>query len=167
MRTVKIENKETIESIIKACKICFIGMIDLEGAPYVLPMNFAYHEGVVYLHSAPDGGLVDIINNNKKVCITFNDGEELVHQHPNVACSYRMKSRSVVCKGEVSFIDDLDEKREILNLMMQHYVGKEFSYSEPALRNVKIWAVPCDQITAKEFAAAHEKPNIIIKGKTK
>lgn len=165
MKTVEIDNKEMIEEIIKACKICFLGMIDLEGDPYVLPMNFAYHEGVVYLHSAPDGGLMDIIQKNSKVCITFNDGEELVHQHPNVACSYRMRSRSVVCKGAVSFIEDLEEKREILNLMMVHYIGKEFKYSDPAVKNVKIWAVPIDKVTAKEFAAPHDRPNPVVRGK--
>ncbi len=165
MRTVKIDNQEKIEEIIKACKVCFLGMIDLEGYPYVLPMNFAYYEGVIYLHSAPDGHLVDVINNNNNVCITFNDGEELVHQHPKVACSYRMRSKSVVCKGRVTFVEDMHEKVEILNLMMVHYVGKEFKYSDPAVKNVKIWAIPIDKVTAREFAAPHDKPNIIIRGK--
>lgn len=165
MKTVKIENEELIEEIIKACQVCYLGVIDLEGEPYVLPMNFCYNEGVVYLHSGPEGNLIDIINNNNQVCITFNVGNELVHQHPNVACSYRMKSKSVVCKGKVSFIEDLDEKIEILNLLMVHYTGMEFKYSEPAVRNVKIWSIPIDRVTAKEFAAPHNKPNIIIKGK--
>lgn len=161
MKTVNIEKREDIEQIINSCKICFLGMIDLNGDPYVLPMNFAYNEEVIYLHSAPDGGLVDIINNNNSVCITFNLGEELVHQHPKVACSYRMRSKSVICKGSVSFIEDLDEKVKILNLMMVHYIGKEFSYSDPAVRNVKIWKIPLDRVTAKEFAAPHEKPHVI------
>lgn len=165
MKTVKIENKKLIEDIIKACQVCYLGVIDLEGEPYVLPMNFCYNEGVIYLHSGPEGNLIDIINNNNQVCITFNEGNELVHQHPNVACSYRMKSKSVICKGKVSFIEDLDEKIEILNLLMVHYTGKKFKYSEPAVRNVKIWGIPIDRVTAKEFAAPHDKPNIVIKGK--
>lgn len=29
-----------------------VGMADTDGTPYVLPMNFGYKDGVIYLHSA-------------------------------------------------------------------------------------------------------------------
>ena len=42
MKTVIIENKEQVEEIISRCDICFVGITDLEGNPYVIPMNFGY-----------------------------------------------------------------------------------------------------------------------------
>lgn len=53
MKTVIIENKEQVEEIISRCDICFVGITDLEGNPYVIPMNFGYQDGVIYLHSGP------------------------------------------------------------------------------------------------------------------
>ena len=40
MKTVIIEDKQRIESIILHCDACFVGITDLEGNPYVVPMNF-------------------------------------------------------------------------------------------------------------------------------
>ena len=37
-----------------------------------------------------------------------------------------MKSRSVMCHGNVRFIEDMDEKRRILDIIMQQYVDYEF-----------------------------------------
>lgn len=45
-----------------------------------------------------------------RVCITFCEGHELVYMHRQVACSYSMKSRSVICHENVRFIEDMDEK---------------------------------------------------------
>ena len=55
MKTVIIEDKQRIESIILHCDACFVGITDLEGNPYVVPMNFGYENGIIYLHSGPEG----------------------------------------------------------------------------------------------------------------
>ena len=70
-----------------------------------------------------------------------------------------MKAKSVICRGQVSFIEDMDSKREALNIIMSHYSSREFIYSDPAVRNVKIWEIPIDSVTAKEYAAPHDKAN--------
>jgi nitroimidazol reductase NimA-like FMN-containing flavoprotein (pyridoxamine 5'-phosphate oxidase superfamily) len=139
MKTIIIEDKERVEEIISRCDICYVGITDLEGDPYVIPMNFGYQDGVIYLHSGPTGSSIDMLNKNNKVCITFSIDHELVFQHPQVACSYRMKAKSVICRGKVGFIEDLDEKRQALDIIMKHYIDREFIYSDPAVKNVKIW----------------------------
>lgn len=55
MKTLIHTDKEQIESIIRQSDVCFVGMADTDGTPYVLPMNFGYKDGVIYLHSAQDG----------------------------------------------------------------------------------------------------------------
>ena len=42
MKTVIIEDKQRVEEIISRCDICFVGITDQEGNPYVIPMNFGY-----------------------------------------------------------------------------------------------------------------------------
>lgn len=155
MKTYSIEEKERIERILKSEKICFVGMSDLEGIPYVLPMNYGYEDDVIYLHSAPEGKAIRILEKNPNVCITLCTQPTLIHQHPDVACSYRMQSESVVCNGRVVFEEEYDEKVRVLNIIMRQYVDKEFTYSAPAVRNVKIWKVAIDDIAAKEFGVRH------------
>lgn len=156
MKTVSHNNKELIESIIRKCDICFIGVVTPDNMPYVLPMNFGFDNDVIYLHSAPSGKVISCLEQNPNICITFSTDHQLAFQHPQVACSYRMKSKSVVAMGRVSFVDEKEEKRIALNIIMKQYSEKEFQYSDPAVRNVKIWKVPVDEITCKEFGAPHD-----------
>ncbi len=151
MKTIQITDPAEIAAIIRRCPYCMVGLTDLEGNPYVIPMNFAYEDGTVYLHSGPDGGKLQMIARNPHVCITFCDGHELVWMHRQVACSYSMKSRSVVCRGRVEFVDGIDEKRRILTLLMKHYTDAPCTMGEPALRHVKVWKVRVGEISGKSF----------------
>ncbi|MCT4586553.1 MAG: pyridoxamine 5'-phosphate oxidase family protein [Carboxylicivirga sp.] len=157
MQTLNHTDKEVIEAIILKANICFVGVVDQENKPYVLPMNYGYKDNVIYLHSAPDGRLIDIVNNNPNICITFSIDNELVFQHPEVACSYRMTSKSVVAMGKVQWIEDMEEKREALDILMKTYSEKQFKYSDPAVRNVKMWKIPIDEVSCKEFGAPHDQ----------
>ena len=49
------------------------------------------------------------------------------------------------------FIEAMDEKREALDIIMQQYTSDEFKYSEPAVRNVKVWEVKIDKMTCRSF----------------
>jgi uncharacterized protein len=156
MKTVEHKDIDLIETIVRKCDICFVGVVTPENTPYVLPMNFGYESGVIYLHSAPTGRVITALEANPNICVTFSTDHELAFQHPKVACSYRMKSKSVVAFGKVQFVDDMDLKRKALNIIMEQYSDKKFEYSDPAVRNVKIWVVPVDEMTCKEFGAPHD-----------
>jgi nitroimidazol reductase NimA-like FMN-containing flavoprotein (pyridoxamine 5'-phosphate oxidase superfamily) len=139
-----------MEAVIAACDTCFLGMADTDGTPYVLPMNFAYLDGVVYMHSAQEGSKIDIIERNPNVCITFCSVDKIVCQNPDIACSYSMHAISVTGWGKVVYENDPDSKINVLNIFMRHYTGKTFNYAAPAVKNVKIWRVALEKITCKE-----------------
>lgn len=160
MRTVSVEELQHIESLIRSCPLCYVGMADEQGVPYVLPMNFGYEEEVIYLHSAQEGRSISILEKNPQVCITFCTEPRLVWQDKEVACSYRMRAESVICHGKVSFEEEYDEKVKALDIIMQQYSDRAFSYSAPAVKNVKIWKVPIDKVTAKEFGVPGTKANL-------
>lgn len=157
MKTISITDRREIEGIINKCPYCTLSMVDAEGNPYAVPMNFAYHEGTIYLHSGYTGSKVEMVRRNPHVCITFCDGHELVYMHKQMACSYSMKSKSVICKGSVRFVEDMYEKRRLLDIFMRHYTDNECGYSEPAVRNVLIWAIEVEEMTCRSFGLrAHE-----------
>ena len=157
MRTVAHYNTEFIEKVIISCDVCFVGMADENGIPYVLPMNFGYRDKTVILHSAPDGKKIDILNKNNAVSIVFSTDSELVYQHKQVACSYRVQSTSVIITGKVEFVEDDEGKREALDILMENYSVDDFDYSKPAVRNVKVWRVKAETMTCREFGAPARK----------
>jgi nitroimidazol reductase NimA-like FMN-containing flavoprotein (pyridoxamine 5'-phosphate oxidase superfamily) len=161
MKTINVEDRRVVEKIIGQCRECFVGIIDKNGLPYVVPMCFGYDEGVLYLHSAPEGFLIESVEQNPVVCITFSTSSSLVYQHPDVACSYRLRASSVVCRGRVVFVEDenLEEKRRILDVLMKQYSDKIFTYSDPALRNVRVWKVKVVDFSCRKFAISRSGSN--------
>lgn len=151
MKTITITDPAEIKEIINKCPYCTVGLMDTEGNPYVIPMNFVYEDGVVYLHSGPEGSKLEMAVRHPKVCINFCEGHDLVYMHKQIACSYSMKSRSVMCRGNVRFIEDMDEKRHVLSLMMRQYTDNECHMAEPAVRNVKVWEVRAEELSCRSF----------------
>lgn len=152
MRTHFITDRNEIDAILKQCKTCYVAM-SIDNVPYVLPLNFAMDGDRVILHSAQYGRMWETIKKNPKVCINWTLGEELAWQDELVACSYRVKSKSVIVEGTAEIIDDLEEKERVVKQFMTQYRDMPFKFNAPAIRNVGILLVPIDKITAKEFGA--------------
>ena len=150
MHTQRTDN-DFINSVIAKCNICYVAVTTPENKPYVIPMNFGFRDNIFYFHGASEGKIIDCLNANPNVCITLCIDNEIKFQNAEVACSYGMKSKSVIASGKVQFVSDLDEKREILNIIMANYSGRKFEYGNPAVKNVNVWKVPVDEISCKEF----------------
>ena len=150
-RKVLYEDLEKIEEIMKKCDACFVGMADENNQPYVVPFNFGYKDKCIYLHSAQNGKKMDILRKNNKVCVSFSTDHQIAFQHPDVACSYLLKYRSVQAFGHVEFIEDPAEKVKVMNIIMQKYSGRDFKYGPPAIKEVACYKVVIDKIYGKEF----------------
>lgn len=152
MRTSFIKDQEEIDKIIQSCEHCFVGILEKDGSPYVIPMNFGYLDGNIILHSGPHGKHIDLLTADNRVCVTFcTENNRLMYQHPDVACSYSMESKSVLCKGRIEFVEDLEEKDRFIKHFMKHYTEREFKISTPAIRNIKVWLLKPESFTAKSF----------------
>lgn len=152
MRTSFITDQKEIDKIIYDCKICFVGITGEDGSPYVIPMNFGYVDGVIILHSDPHGQHVKLLEKDSRVCITFcTDNNRIYFQHPDVACSYSMEAKSVLYKGKIRFVEEFEEKEIRIKQFMKKYTDRTFKISAPAIRNVKIWLLEPEEITAKSF----------------
>jgi uncharacterized protein len=141
MKSRIITSPEEIEAIIGKCQVCHVAMIDHDGKPYVIPMNFGYDDGVIYFHSSRKGKKMDILQNHIHVCVAFNTDHELRYQNEDVACSYSMKYRSVLAYGDVEFIEDPDQKLKALSQVMRKYSSREFLFNPPSVREVACWVV--------------------------
>lgn len=155
MMTVTVEERHIIDEIITKNTVCYVGMVDADSMPYVIPMNFGYADDIIYLHSAHEGSSIRILEENPNVCITFCTEPILTYQNEEVACSYRMKGSSVICRGKVVFEENFDKKVEALNIIMRQYTEREFTYSTPAVNNVKVWKVEVEDVSTKIFGVPH------------
>lgn len=151
MRAKIITLQKDIDEIISKCDVCYAGMVDESGRPYVVPFNFGYEDGVIYLHSSHKGLKIDILKKNPEVCIVFSADHMLKFQSEQVACSYSMHYRSVQAFGAIEFVGDREEKIRILNIIMANYSERSFTYNEPSIREVCTFKVNVHRFSGKIF----------------
>jgi nitroimidazol reductase NimA-like FMN-containing flavoprotein (pyridoxamine 5'-phosphate oxidase superfamily) len=151
MRLRAITEKKEIEEIIGKCQWCHLAMSDPDGNPYVIPMNFGYRDGIIYLHGSQKGKKIDILANNPRVCINFSTDHFLRYQNKEVACSWSMRYRSVLCHGKVEFIHDPAEKTTALNIIMANYSPETFTYNPPSIREVNVFIVRVEEFEGRSF----------------
>ena len=151
MKTNIITERNLLDDIIRKCKVCHIGMIDEEGMPYVLPFNFGYADGIIYLHSGNEGRKIEIFRKNPEVCISFCNEGGIYAQSPKMGCSHTMQFRSVLVFGSIEPVTDFDEKTNVMHHIMHQYTeNREYSLGKPAVENVACYKVQIKTITGRQ-----------------
>jgi len=145
-----ITNPAELEDVIKRAKFCHIGMVD-GNEPYVIGFNFGYKDGVLYLHCSKHGHKLDVLAKNNRICAAFDVDHDFFSRHENVACSWRMRYRSVLMWGNVEMVEEYNSKLEALKIIMAHYSDIDFEFNPPAVNNVAILRVIPDRITGRKF----------------
>lgn len=151
MKSRVLEFKPELEEIINKCDLCHVAMVDKDNMPYVLPFNFGYGNGEIYLHSAQQGKKIDILKNNNNVCVAFSTDYNLRYQSEDVACSYSWKYRSVLAYGKVEFITDFNKKVDALNTFMRNYSDRKFTYNDPAVKDVNCYKVVIEKLDGRAY----------------
>lgn len=126
-------------------------MVDENGFPYVVPMNFGYSAGYIYLHSSKKGRKIEILKSNPTVSLSFSTDHQIRWQNEEVACSYSMKYRSVLVFGTVEFIEDMDAKRYALSKIMEQYSNLSFTFNDPAVREVEVFKVRIEKMEGRVY----------------
>jgi nitroimidazol reductase NimA-like FMN-containing flavoprotein (pyridoxamine 5'-phosphate oxidase superfamily) len=139
-------DRETIDAIIGRASVCRIGLCD-EGLSYVVPVCFGYAGDTLYFHSAPRGRKLGILRRNSGVCFEFDVDVETVPAKS--ACGWSMRYRSVVGFGDASLVEDPEEKRKALDVIVAQYGGQPGEYSASTLGKTAVVKIQIQHMTAK------------------
>jgi uncharacterized protein len=144
----EIKDSQTLQKVLKESEICRIALVN-GNEPYLVPMNFAYKNNTLYLHSATEGRKIDILKENNSICFQMDIKTEiLASDNP---CNWGMKYLSVIGHGKAQLIDDAIEKRNALDIIMGKYApNTSFEYSEEKVKKVAVIKVEIDGITGKK-----------------
>lgn len=116
----ELKSQEDILNILKNGKYTVISMCR-DNEPYIVSLSYGYDpdKNAMYFHAAKQGLKLDFINANKNVCATvIEDGGYVMDE-----CEHEF--RSVVFWGEMQVVDDLDEKKYGMNILLQHLEEKQ------------------------------------------
>ena len=142
----EIGDPKELESIIDRAFVCRLAMCE-ECAPYVVPLCFGYEKGALYFHSAREGRKLEILKKNPRVSFEMDIDWELVRSGDH--CN--MRYRSVIGFGNAYFVEDPEDKRNSLDLIMRHYHQEPFGYPEDTLKRTAIIKVEIEEMTGKAY----------------
>lgn len=150
MRRAKqeIQDKAVLEEILGGAEICRLSLIDGE-LPYIVPVNYGYREGHLYIHSAPEGKKIDLIKQNKLVCFEVEDTVEVVKG--DEACDWTTRYRSVVGYCTVEILSDQQSKQEGLEVIMaQHGAPELDKFDTKNLKRMVILKLKITSMSGKQ-----------------
>ena len=129
--------------------------------PFINPTSFWYntdsHE--IYFHSKAHGRMRFNADNNPEACFEcFSSGRLLPS---NLALEVSFQYKCVIAFGEIRVIEKMNEKRNVLNGLLQKYFGemksgKDYrSITDDELKQTSVYGIKIDSWSGKRNWEAH------------
>ena len=150
-RELEVKDPARILEILNKCKVTHIGLVD-DGLPYIVPMNFGYimEDGrlTLILHSGVKGHKLEVIAKNPVCC--FEMECDVVPFEGRVPCQYGNAYSSLMGRGTIEVVEDVQEKMDLMTIFMKTQCGKDFEFNEKLVSIVTMMKVNVEEYTAKE-----------------
>jgi nitroimidazol reductase NimA-like FMN-containing flavoprotein (pyridoxamine 5'-phosphate oxidase superfamily) len=162
VKKFEIKSKDRIIDFLNSQPVGRVASIDKNGYPQVIPMNFVWMEGAVYMHSHPMGEKLENMLRNPRVGFEVDQHVCFLpsyYFHPTDASQADTLYISVVIKGRTILVSDGEEKARALNALMEKY-QKEGRYEllaaeMPVVHEVAIIKVIPDEMRGKYKVGQH------------
>jgi nitroimidazol reductase NimA-like FMN-containing flavoprotein (pyridoxamine 5'-phosphate oxidase superfamily) len=149
-REARVTDPEQIVHILDTAKVLHLGLA-VDNEPYVVPMNYGYamEDGklTLYLHSAVKGKKLDMIRANPSVFFSI-DCDRMPFEG-RVPCQYGLVYSSVMGRGTATIVEDVEEKKQAMTLLMKTQTGKDFTFEDRLVSIVAVIRIDVEEYTAK------------------
>ena len=149
-RENRVTDPERILHILDTAKVLHLGLA-VDNEPYVVPMNYGYtmEDGklTLYLHSAVRGRKLDMLQANSNVF--FEMDCDRVPFEGQVACQYGLAYSSIMGRGRARIVEDVEEKKQAMSILMKTQTGKDFSFEDRLVSIVAVIRIDVSEYTAK------------------
>lgn len=120
-----------------------------DNRPYITPVNYAYDNGAIYIHTGLRGRKLDNIASNNAVCFEISSPGNLYDSEK--ACGFSMRYWSIIVEGKAEIVSDLNEKRQAMESIMGKY-ALGFEYTDPTdedLGKINVIKINIESISGK------------------
>ena len=136
-----------IEKILRAGTTCQLAF-SADPVPYLVTLNYGYHDGNLYFHAAREGRKIELIRKHGQAAFTVALDLGLIKGEK--ACDWSVRFQSVVGHGPISLFESPEDKRQALDLFMSHYSGDDFSYPDKMIQATAVFKLEISSMTVKQ-----------------
>jgi len=112
-------SRAEMEALLGQEELGYLG-ITMDDQPYVVPLNYAYVDGRILFHCALTGKKLDYIRSNPRVCFAVARQAGTIDDHGRRDPCH-VDSDSVICYGTARVIEDLDERKALLDAFNRRF----------------------------------------------
>ena len=149
-RETQIVDENQIIHILDTAKVLNLGLA-VDNMPYVVPMNYGYtlEDGklVFYLHSAVKGNKLDMIRSSPNEYLSMDGAHKRFEGEK--PCQYGVVYSSVMGKGTAALVEDVEEKKKAMSILMKTQTGKDFSFDDRLVSIVSVIRIDASEYKAK------------------
>ena len=149
-RELQVTDLNEIRAILDTAKVLHLGLA-VDNEPYVVPLNYGYtmEDGrlTLYLHGANQGKKLDMIRANPRVFFEM-DCDRMPFDGV-LPCQYGMVYSSVMGRGTAHIVEDVEEKKRAMSILMKTQTGKDFSFNDRLVSIVAVIRIDVAEYTAK------------------
>ena len=142
-----VESREEIEEILRDEAIGYLGL-SLGGQPYVVPLNYYYVDGRILFHCSLTGLKLDSIRENLQVCFTVGRQTGDVRRHMGDKTCHP-DSDGVICFGTANLIEDLAERKRVLDEFNRGFTSDAKEISLKAAKGCAAVEITINEMTAR------------------
>lgn len=144
----EIADPAGIDDVLRRATVLCIALRD-EPAPYVVPVNFGWEEGTLYVHGAPEGTKMDLLARDGRVGFCAWVDDALVTG--TTACDCSARGASVAGTGVARLVTEPGEKLRGLDAIMRHYGQERPVYRPEVLARTALIAIAVDSLAGKRL----------------
>lgn len=153
-----MKDRREMEALLERMPVGRLGL-STEDGPYVVPVNYVFAERCIYFHSGPKGKKVEALRADPRVCFLVDEpGPQVIW---DVGCGTTQIYESVMCFGKAEFIEEIPERRRILETMISKYVpsDKHLPILTKSLENTTVVRIRIEWMTGKanRISSLHRK----------
>ncbi|REJ79437.1 MAG: pyridoxamine 5'-phosphate oxidase family protein [Acidobacteria bacterium] len=139
-RCFNVWNKLTSDEareILAAKHFAHLGCVLDDGTPYVVPVNYFFEDGSIYIHSL-EGKKLDALRNNRSACVQVED----------IRSPFKWKS--AIAFGEFEEIEEPAKRARIVKQLLRHFstlTPVEGAADDTAAEDLVVFRIRIDRLT--------------------
>lgn len=148
----EIKDTQKMMEIMGACDCCRLGFADGEDV-YIVPLNFGFAQDEaglhLYFHGAGEGRKIALVRKTGRAGFEMDTNHQ-VNSH-ELPCEYSFRFQSIIGRGRIALVENLEEKAAALNYIMAHYSDrKDWEFPPQALAHTAVLRLDVEELSCKE-----------------
>lgn len=146
LKKQQLSDEETI-ALLEAGEYGVLSSISENGYPYGVPINYIYHDGKIYVHSAMKGHKVKNFTRDSKVSFCVVAEAELLQEDVNTMF------KSVIAFGKIRELTEVEDKQRVFELMIRKlcpdYISSGLAYVKENRDAARVYEIEIEHLTGK------------------